>query len=176
MAGHRLLHFAELLEGPVAEHSLAHDKLLRDGAEVAAVAGHITVVAHHKERALRDGEFRNRAPVGVLLGNVVLREGLAVDDMDAVTGDADYALDVALGCVLGIAKDDDVAARNGLETVDEAVDENSLLVFEAGQHAGTFDFDWLIKENDYESGSEKGDHQIAQPHADEIDGGVLAAG
>jgi len=52
-----------------------------------------------------------------------------------------------------IPEDNHVAAVNGLEAVDKFVDEDALLVGEERRHAGAFDFDRLVQEdNDDEGG------------------------
>src|SRR6266478_5519566 len=99
------------------------------------------MVSEDEEAIRRNHDFAIRAGVRVIGGNIVFVERLAVHidlpvfDADAVAGNSDDALDVALRSVARIAEDDDVAALDGLPAIDELVDEDPLLVFEPGHHA-----------------------------------------
>ena len=97
----------------------------------------------------------------------------AVVDADVVSGNADDALDETLGGIEGIAEDDDVAAVNGLDAIDELVDEDVFLVGEGGHHAGAFDFHRGVEEHDDEGDEAEGDDQVAEPGGEE---GVVATG
>src|SRR5208337_110508 len=116
------------------------------------------MVAEDEEAIPRNHDFTIRAGVRVIAGNVVFVERLAVHvdlsvfDADAIAGNADHALDVALRSVAWIAEDDDVAALDGLPSIDKLVDEDALLVFEAGHHAGAFHLYRLVEKDDDESG------------------------
>jgi len=98
----RLVDSADLLYGPVDEGGLAVDEVAVDGAEVAAVAGDGAVVAHDPVLVRREDHFGLGAVVGEALGDVGLVEQLAVDedlavvDAEAVAGESDDALNVAL--------------------------------------------------------------------------------
>src|ERR1700733_2533802 len=110
-----------------------------------------------------DGNFGIGASVGVFVGNVVFVEGFVVDkdlavfDADSVSGCSDDAFDVAFGRVARVTEDYDVAALDGLPAIDEFVDEDALLVFEAWHHAGAFDLYWLIEKDDDEGGDRQRD-------------------
>src|ERR1700737_1329429 len=60
-------------------------------------------------------------------------------------------------------KDDDVAALDRLQLVNKLIDEDSLLVLETGKHAGAFDANRLIKEDDKEGGKKHRQKQVASP-------------
>ena len=76
---------------------------------------------------------------------------------DVVAGNTDHALDVALRSVSRIAEDDDVAALDRLPTIHELVDEDALLVLEAGHHAGAFHLHRLVEKDNNERGDSEGD-------------------
>src|SRR5271166_1154201 len=128
------------------------------------------MIAQHEIALRRHHNFRIRPRVGVGGRNVIFIESFAVDidlatiDADAISGDANYALDVALRGITRIAKHDYVAARNRLQAVDELVDEDALLVGERGHHAGAFDLHWLVNEYDDECRDRERENQIAKPY------------
>ena len=77
--------------------------------------------------------------------------------------DRDYALDVTLRGVAGIAEDDHIAALYWLEAVDELVDENPFLILQRGHHAGAFNFDGLVKKDDEEGRDRQRNQDVAHP-------------
>ena len=90
----------------------------------------------------------------------------AVIDAEAVAGQRDHALDVALFGIARIVEDHDVAALDGREMVDELVDEEPVAVFEARQHAGAFNAHRLVEKRDDEDRGDGGNEEIAQPEDD----------
>ena len=105
-------------------------------------------------------------------GNVGFVGGLAVDpdaavvDEDGVAGKRDDALDVAFFRIARVVEDDDVAAGDFLEAEEEFVDEEAVLVAQAGLHAGAFDAHRLIEDGDDDQGGEDGDADVADPYAE----------
>ena len=166
-----LVDYTGLVHGPVDEGCFAVDEGAGDGAEVAAVGGDVAVVAHDPEVAWGDDAFGLGALVAETVGDVGLADGAVVDvdaavvDAEGVAGEGDDALDVALGVVAGVEEDDDVAAVDGLEAVGELVDEEAVLILEAGEHAGAFDADGLIEKEDDEERDGDGDEDVAGPGA-----------
>src|ERR1700674_2011912 len=127
------------------------------------------MVAEDEEAVRRNHNFTIRADVRVIAGDVVFVERLSVHvdlatlDANPVAGDADDALDVALRSVARIAEDDDVAALDGLPAIDKLVDEDPLLIFEAGHHAGAFNLHRLVEKDNDEGGDGERDQQISRP-------------
>jgi len=166
-----LVDYAGLVHGPVDERCFAVDEGAGDGAEVAAVAGDVAVVAHDPEVAGGDDAFGLGTLVAEAVGHVGFADGAVVDvhvavvDADGVAGEGNDALDVALGVVAGIEEDDDVAAVDGFETIGELVDEEAILILQAREHAGAFDADGLVEEEDDEERDGDGDEDVAGPGA-----------
>ena len=164
-----LAEFADLIEGVIDEDGFAVDGFLGDGAEVAAVGRHVAMVAEDEEGVGGNGHFGVAAVVAIGGSNVGLVQLLSVDedaalvDANAVAGDTDDALDVALGGVLRVAEDDDVAALDGFPAINELVDEDAFLVGKTGHHAGALDFHGLIDKDDDEDGDGGRYQDIAQP-------------
>jgi hypothetical protein len=163
--------YAGLVHGPVDEGGFAVDEGAGDGAEVAAVAGDEAVVAHDPEVSGGDDAFGlgtvvavTERDVGLVEWEVVHVDGSAVD-AEGVAGKSDNALDVTLGVVAGIEKDDDVAAVDGLEAIGELVDEEAVLILQAGEHTGAFDAHGLVEEEDDEERDGDGDEDVARPGA-----------
>ena len=160
-----------MVHGPVDEGCFAVDEGAGNGAEVAAVAGDVAVVAHDPEVSGGDAVFGLGALVAEAVGDVGLTDGVvvhvdvAVVDADGVAGEADDALDVAFGVVAGIEEDDDVAALDGLEAIGKLVDEEAILILQAGEHAGALDADWLVEEEDDEDRDGDGGEDVARPGA-----------
>src|SRR5580698_6646243 len=127
------------------------------------------MIAEDEKTIRRNHNFVIRAGIYVVAGNVVFIKRLSVHvnlaafDADSVPGNSNDALDVTLRRVARIAEDNDVAALNGLPAIDELVDEDAFLVFEAGHHAGAFNLHRLVEKNDDESRDRKRDQQIARP-------------
>src|SRR5208283_737589 len=160
---------SHLLHRPISKNGFTVDEAFVHGTEIAAVVRHGAMVAEDKEAMRRNHHFAKGAGVGVIVRNIVFVEGfavhvdLAVLDADAVACDSDNALDVALRRVARIAEDHDVPALDGLPTIDELVDEDPLLVFEAGHHAGAFHLHRLVEKDNDESGDGERDQQISYP-------------
>src|SRR5580704_17698786 len=160
---------SQFFHRPISEDGFPVDEALVDWAEVAAVVRHGAVIAEHEIAVGRNRHLGIGAGIGILIGDVVFVEGFVVDEdltvfyADTVSSYSDDALDVSLGGVPGIAEDYDVAALDGLPAVDELIDEDALLVFEAGHHAGAFDFHRLVEKDNDEGGDGERDEQIARP-------------
>jgi hypothetical protein len=127
-------------------------------------------VVTEKEIGVRkDLDLGIRAEILVLLRNVRLRELRAVNvntaivDAHTIAFDGNHPLDIALGRIARIVKDDDVAALDGPPTINELVDEDALLVLKTRKHAGAFDFHGLIEEYDDEARDDERDEQITYP-------------
>src|ERR1041384_2656516 len=148
MAG--LVQNAQLLPGPIAEDGLAVDKAAHYRANFSAVIRHGAMIAQHKVSILRNHSFRIGARILVVGWNIGLGQhhtvhvNAPVGDADAVTRQADHALDEALARIARIVKDDDVTALDALKVIDQLVDEDALLVFKARLHAAAFNLDRLI--------------------------------
>src|ERR1700682_2207560 len=127
------------------------------------------MVAEDEEAVRRNHDSSIRAGVRVIAGDVVFVERLAVHidlatlDANPVACNSDDALDVALRSVARIPEDDDVAALDGLPAIDKLVDEDALLVFEAGHHTGAFNLHRLVEKDNDESGDGERDQQVARP-------------
>jgi len=88
-------------------------------------------------------------PVVAILGwNVVLLKLAAIDpdptiiDRNGIAWQPDDTLDVRLRRIFGKPEDDSIPPVDGAqpEFVTELVNEQALLIVEAGHHAGTFHF------------------------------------
>src|SRR6202451_2054757 len=133
-------HPPQFLHRPISKHGLAVDIALIHRTKIAAVVRHGAVIAQHEVGIGRNDRLRIRSRIGVNRGNVIFIHGLVVHiqlaaiNADAVSTHSDYALDVALRRIAGIAKHDNVAALNGLQAIDEFVDEDAFLVGQRGHH------------------------------------------
>src|SRR5208282_5365095 len=103
----------------------------------------------------RNHDFAKGTGIFVIAGNIVFIERLTIDvdlpvfNADAVAGDSNDPLDVALRSVARIAEHDDVAALDRLPAIHKLVDKDALLIFKARHHAGAFHFHRLVeKDND----------------------------
>src|SRR5258708_4674034 len=148
---------AEFLHRPVSKDGFAVDVVAPHRAEFAAIVRHGAVVSQHEIAIRRDYDFGIRMLVGELFRNVRLRHKLSVAinasaiDAYTVAGTANHAFDKALARVPRIAEHHNIAEGNVLQTVDQLVDEDTFLIFQARLHAAAFDFHRLInKENDEE--------------------------
>ena len=127
------------------------------------------MVAHHEVAFLGYDDLRHRAAVAILLRDVTLAQRLAIEpdlaviDTQSVAGESDDALDIAFFRIAGIVEDDDIAALDGLEAIDEFVDEEAVAILKARQHAGAFYADGLVEEGDDQDGGRSGNQQIAHP-------------
>ena len=121
------------------------------------------MVAHHKVTVFGDAKRAEVAHVFVLRGDVRLIDGVAVDVDDALPNfdtfarQSDDALDKRFRMVERVPENDDVAPMNRLETIHKFVDEDALLVGEERRHAGAFDLDRLVQEDNDDEGEADGD-------------------
>jgi hypothetical protein len=126
------------------------------------------VVAEHEVVAGPDGHGRVAVPLAVLRRYVGLRDLTPVHEepprahLDGVPGQTHDALDEGYRRLAGIPEDDDVAPLDGLEPVDELVDDDAVPVVEKGLHARSLDPEGLGHEGDEEEAEEDGDGQIVQ--------------
>jgi hypothetical protein len=161
----------EVVDGPIGKDGAAINVLGSDWAEDPRIVGTDAMVAHDEIAAGGQSGGTVVADVGVLRRDVRLGDFAAVDVNDAATnfdgfsGQSDDPLDERFGTIQGIPEDNYVATIDGLEAVDEFVDEDALLIGKEGGHAGAFDFYRLIEENDDDQGETDGDEEIAGPHA-----------
>ena len=126
---------------------VAHDEIVVRGKDRLVHGAIVAVLGRH-----------------VRLGNeLAVHEHAAVLNAKTIAGQRDDAFDVALLRIARIVKDHDVATIDGGEVVNEFVDEKTVAVLEARQHAGAFNADGLIEEGDDEDGSDGGNGQIADP-------------
>ena len=129
------------------------------------------MVAHDEILVGDDAGGAVRTGVGELRGDVRFVEEAAVHinaaaaDFDGFAGEGDDALDEGFAAVERIPKNDDVAALDGTKVIEEFVNENALFVVQERGHAGAFNFDGLIKENDDDDGQRGGDEKVAGPGA-----------
>src|SRR5213593_3752310 len=70
---------SQLLHRPISEYGFAIDEAFVDGTEVAAVVGHGAMVAEDEEGVRGNGDFWIGAGVGVIRGDVVFFDWVAVD-------------------------------------------------------------------------------------------------
>src|SRR5215831_3422146 len=110
----------QLIDRPITKHSLAINEALIHGTEVAAVVRHRAVIPEHIIRIRGHRYFRKGSGIRVFGGNVTLIKSPAIHidlpaiNADAISGHANYALDVALRRIVRIAKNDNVATLDGL--------------------------------------------------------------
>jgi hypothetical protein len=160
-----------VVDGPVSKYSPAIDELAVDRPEHTRIVGTDAMVAHHEIVATLECSRAVVANIGVLRRDVRLGDFAAVDIYDAAANlyslsrKSDDALDEGLGMIHRIPEHDDVAAVDGLEAVNEFIDEDALLIGEERRHAGTFDFNGLIEKNDDDQGETDGNEKIAGPDA-----------
>jgi len=152
-----------MIHGPIGKHGTPVDEATGDRTEDARIVGADTVVAHYKITVLRDAHRAKIAQVLVLRRDIRLGDNFPVNvdgalaDFDGFTGQTNNALDERFRVVERIPEDNHVAAVNGLEAVDKFVDEDALLVGEERRHAGAFDFDRLVQEDNDDEGEADGD-------------------
>src|SRR6266478_4544561 len=107
--------------------------------------------------------------VGIVARHIVLVESFSVDidlpvlNADSISGNSNNALDVAFRGVARVAEYNNVAALDRLPAIDELVDEDALLVFEAGHHADAFDLHRLVEKDSDEGGDGERNQEIARP-------------
>src|ERR1017187_8867225 len=158
---------AHFTQGPIAEYRLAIDEAARDGAPDTAVAGGVPVIAQHEKLVGFHLHLPHADIVAVVGLHVVFRQrmvvyvDLAAFDPHMVARQADHPLDVGLRSVPGELEYHRVAAFDTAqaEAVGELVDEDALLVGEAGHHTGALHFYRLVNEDD---GNHRDKHREGQ--------------
>src|SRR6185312_7403109 len=164
------MHPPHFVHGPISQHCLAVNVARIDGAEVTAVVRHVAMVAQNEIAVRRDGGIRIAAVVLVSGGHVVFLERLIVHiylpaiNAHMVARYRNYPFNETLRSVARIAEDNDISTRNGLQAVDELIDEDALLVVKSRHHANAFHFYGLINKNNDEAGNHQRNHEIAQPY------------
>ena len=88
---------------------------------------------------------------------------IAMFDAQMIAGKGDDPLDVALLWIARIVKDHHIATLDGLNAVDKLVDEEPVVVFQPGQHAGSLYPHRLVEKDDDQHRGHSRDGQIAQP-------------
>src|SRR5579872_2711939 len=132
------------------------------------------MISHHKVAVLGDFGGGEIGQIFVLRRDVWLGERHTVHVYDSFANlyhfarQRDDALDERLRAIQRIPEDDDVAALDGLKTVDKFVDEDALLIGEQRRHAGALDLHRLIEEHDDDQGEADRDEEIAGPDSDFI--------
>src|SRR6266436_3046620 len=127
------------------------------------------MVAQHEIAVARNDELRIGMSVGIVARHIVFVESFSVDidlpvlNADSVPCNSNNALDVAFRGIARVAEYNNVAALDRLPAIDELVDEDALLVFEAGHHADAFDLHRLVEKYNDERGDGERDQQIARP-------------
>src|SRR5260370_26153761 len=117
------------------------------------------MVAQHEVGVARNNQLRIGTSVGIVARHVIFVESFSVDihlpvlNADPVSRNANNALDVAFRGVARVAEYNNVAALDRLPAIDKLVDEDALLVFEAGHHADAFNLHWLVEKDNDESGN-----------------------
>src|SRR6266403_5716220 len=160
-----------MIHRPIGKNSAAVNIAVGHGPEYARIVGADAVVDHDEIAVLGHAHRTEIAEVLVLRRHVRLGNNFIVDvdraaaDLHGFTGQSDDALDKGLRAVQRIPKDHDVAALDGLKTVDKFVDEDALLVGEQRRHAGASDFHGLVQEDDDDERQADGDKKVAGPDA-----------
>src|SRR6266853_1123133 len=128
------------------------------------------MVAQHEVAVARNDELRIGMSVGIVARHIVFVESFSVDidlpvlNADSVPRNSNNALDVAFRGIARVAEYNNVTALDRLPAIDELVDEDALLVFEAGHHADAFDLHRLVEKDNDERGDGERNQQIARPH------------
>src|SRR2546423_7506603 len=158
-----------MVNRPIGKDSPSVDKAARHGAEYTRVIGTNTVVAHHKIHVSRHANRAIVAHVFVLRRDIGFRQWSSVNinnslaNLNGLARQAHHALDKGLRAVQGVPKHNYVAPLDGLKAVYKLVDEDALLVREQRRHAGAFDLNGLIQEDDNDQSETDGNEQIARP-------------
>ena len=162
---------SQAVQRPVGEDGFAINEAPGDRAPGPAVVRRAPVVAQDKVFALRHGHPIHRNAVAVFVGDVGLRELFIVDenpsaaDLDVVTGNANDSLDEGFGGVAGEPENHCIATvyLGNAEAIGEFVDENALLIDERRHHAGPFDPDGLVEEQDHDQSDQHAEGEVAEP-------------
>src|SRR4029077_9280675 len=101
-----------------------------------------------------DYDFRIGPGIQVIGGYVgfadrcIVHIHMPIGYADAIARQSDHSLDEALACVARVVEHHNISALDAFEPVDQLVDENALLVFQAGLHAAALNFYWLVEKQD----------------------------
>src|SRR5579859_277496 len=112
------------------------------------------MVAQDEISIHRDHDFRIGPGIQVIRGYVgfgdrfVVHVQMTIGYADAIAWQSDHSLDKALARVAWVMEHHNVSALDAFEPVDQLVDENALLVFQAGLHAAALNFHRLIEKQD----------------------------
>ena len=130
------------------------------------------MIAQDEIAIRRHDDIGIRARIGVNPRHVWFVDGFAVNvhsagvDANVVASQTDYSLNETFRGVTWITKDDDISARDRLDSIDELINEDPLLVLERRHHGGAFDLHGLVQEDNDEARDSQGDNQIPQPNRD----------
>jgi len=161
-----------MIDRPIGKNGASINELAGNGAKNARVIGADAVVAHDEIAVLGDAEWAVVAHVFILRRDVRLVDGAAVDiddalaNLDIFSRKTDDAFDERFRMIERIPENNNIAALNRLEAVDKFIDEDALLIGEERRHAGAFDFNRLIEENDDDESEADGDEEVAGPNTD----------
>src|ERR1700730_5632501 len=128
---------------------IAHDKIFVAGYLYGTISRRVNILR-------RDVRLFETFPVNV---------NASPANLHFIAGQPDNPLDKRFRAVQGIPEDDHVSTSNGLEMIHEFVDENPLLIREQRSHAGAFDFNRLVEEDDDDHRQAERDDQVAGPNA-----------
>lgn len=159
---------ARFRKRPDSKHRLAVDVLLGHGAKSAGVLRAVAMVAHHEKMALFNGRFSHVGSVFVLTLQIGLFDRLLVDvhdsvaDLDEIARTADHPLDVGDGRIARIEENDDIAALDVAETVDELVDEEPFILVDEGLHRGSLNANRLPHKSHEEKANKNRDRDVME--------------
>src|SRR5215472_7115342 len=91
----------------------------------------------------------------------VINEDTSFPNTHPVPRKAHHPLDVRLRGVQRIEKDDNVASLDLLKTVEELVDEDSLVIHQPGHHTGPFHLHRLVQEYNHNEGEKERKDKIS---------------
>src|SRR5579863_1636778 len=139
-----------MVHGPVREYRLAINIWPPHGPEHARIVGAIAMIAHDKIISRGNPHRWIARAIEVVPRNIRLLQFFSFHvhvtgaNLNRLAGQADDAFDERFRVVYRIPENDHVPALDGLEAVDELVDEDALLIAKERGHAGAFHFDRLI--------------------------------
>ena len=129
------------------------------------------MVAQHIIFARRDHAQRRRNMVAIRFWHIRLVEqslvyrNLSVRDLDLVSWYANNPLDEGFLRIAREPKHYSIAALDvgNSKAIGKLIDENALLIHQRRHHAGAFDADRLIQEQNHYDRNQHADGQITQP-------------
>src|ERR1044071_9972545 len=112
------------------------------------------MVAQNEIGIPRDYDFRIGPGIQVIGGYVwfgdrcIVHIHVPIRYADAIARQSDHPLDEALACVAWVLEHHNISALDAFEPVDQLVDENALLVFQAWLHAAALHLHRLVEKQD----------------------------